>query len=83
MMNLSDVHKIRLDQIKYVTETVNQVSELGLANSSAIKLPPGTVILSRTASVGFSVILGAEMATSQDFMAWTFSLWAKRTVSPS
>jgi type I restriction enzyme S subunit len=29
------------------------------------------VILSRTASVGFSVILGQEMATSQDFMTWT------------
>jgi len=68
---LSDVHKIRNDQLKYVTETENQVSELGLVNSSAVKLPPGTVILSRTASVGFSVILGREMATSQDFMAWT------------
>lgn len=46
------------------------VSELGLANSSARRLPSGTVVLSRTASVGFPAILGCEMATSQDFAAW-------------
>jgi len=67
---LSDVHQIRGDKTKYVYETQEKVSELGIANSSAVKLPRGTVILSRTASVGWSAILGCEMATSQDFMAW-------------
>jgi type I restriction enzyme S subunit len=33
-------------------------------------LPEGTVILSRTASVGYSGVLGREMATSQDFVCW-------------
>jgi type I restriction enzyme S subunit len=33
----------------------------------------GTVALSRTASVGFSVIMGRDMATSQDFVTWTCS----------
>jgi len=68
---LSDVHQIRGDRIKYVYETKERVSELGLLNSSAVKLPQGTVVLSRTASVGWSAILGCDMATSQDFMTWT------------
>lgn len=68
---LGDVHQIRGDKVKYVFDTNERVSELGLANSAAVRLPAGTVILSRTASVGFSAILGCEMATSQDFMAWT------------
>lgn len=33
--------------------------------------PAGTVTLSRTASAGFSVIMGRDMATSQDFVTWT------------
>jgi type I restriction enzyme S subunit len=33
--------------------------------------PTGTVALSRTASAGFSVIMGRDMATSQDFVTWT------------
>ena len=33
-------------------------------------LPNETVILSRTASVGFSAILGVDMATTQDFVNW-------------
>ena len=41
-----------------------------MANSAARLLPKGTVILSRTASVGFSAILGVDMATTQDFVNW-------------
>ena len=50
--------------------TSEKISELGLANSAATLLPKGTVILSRTASVGFSAILGVDMATTQDFANW-------------
>ena len=46
------------------------VSEEGLANSSARLLPERTVCLSRTASVGYVVVLGRPMATSQDFVNW-------------
>jgi type I restriction enzyme, S subunit len=49
------------------SETIN---ELGLANSSARLLPEGTVVLSRTASVGFVTVMGKPMATSQDFVNW-------------
>ncbi len=55
---------------EYVTETAEKVSELGLANSAARLLPKGTVMLSRTASVGFSAIMGTDMATTQDFVNW-------------
>lgn len=61
---------IRAVDGKEVYETADRTNELGLANSSARLLPPGTVAFSRTASVGFVTILGREMATSQDFAAW-------------
>jgi type I restriction enzyme S subunit len=67
---LADVWQIRNGQVEYVYETTEKISELGLANSSARLLPKNTVILSRTASVGFSAILGVEMATTQDFVNW-------------
>jgi type I restriction enzyme, S subunit len=67
---LADVWQIRDGKREYVTETAEKVSLLGLANSSARMLPKGTVILSRTASVGFSAIMGLDMATTQDFANW-------------
>jgi len=66
-VSLADSH--RLDQI-YIHETDKEISELGLANSSAVLHPEGTVILSRDAGVGKSAILGCNMAVSQHFMAW-------------
>jgi len=55
-------------QIAY--DTAEQTNEQGLANSSARLLPAGTVVLSRTASVGFVTRMGRPMATSQDFVNW-------------
>ncbi len=56
----------RLD-VPEIVETSQTVSELGLANSSARLLPRGTVVFSRTATVGKATVLGREMSTSQDF----------------
>ncbi|WMT75349.1 restriction endonuclease subunit S [Bradyrhizobium sp. Ash2021] len=56
---------------RYIEETVQTISEAGLANSSARLLPSGTVCLSRTASVGYVTIMGRSMSTSQDFATWT------------
>jgi len=53
-----------------IQDTYQHVSELGLENSSARLLPANTVCLSRTASVGFVVVMGRPMATSQDFVNW-------------
>lgn len=66
-VSLADSNK--LDQL-YIFQTDKEISELGIANSSAVKHPPGTVIVSRDAGVGKSAILGAEMAVSQHFIAW-------------
>jgi type I restriction enzyme S subunit len=51
-------------------ETREYTNEAGLANSAARILPAGTVVLSRTASVGFVTVMGRPMATSQDFVNW-------------
>lgn len=69
-VSLSDVRRFRDGRLKYIEDTEEKISELGMANSAARLLPKGTVILSRTASVGFSAILGTDMATTQDFANW-------------
>ncbi len=53
-----------------IHDTHQHVTQLGLDNSSARLLPANTVCLSRTASVGFVVVMGQPMATSQDFVNW-------------
>ena len=50
-----------------INDTVQTIGALGLENSSARLLPKGTVVFSRTATVGKACITGREMATSQDF----------------
>ena len=54
-------------------DTIQHTNELGIANSSARILPENTVCLSRTASVGYVVVMGRPMATSQDFVNWVCS----------
>jgi type I restriction enzyme S subunit len=66
-----DVAQMRGDRIEFIQETKFSISELGLTNSAAELHPVGTVVLSRTASVGFSAIMARPMATSQDFATWT------------
>lgn len=66
---------ISLTDIRALDGTVAQntsqsVTELGIENSSSVKLPKGTVCFSRTASVGFVTVMGREMCTSQDFVNW-------------
>jgi len=50
---------------RVIVDTYQHVSQLGLENSSARLLPVHTVCLSRTASVGYVVVMGRSMATSQ------------------
>jgi type I restriction enzyme, S subunit len=70
-LTLADVWQLRDGRKQVVDETAEKISELGLMNSAAVLHPAGTVFLSRTASVGFSGIMGVDMATSQDFVTWT------------
>jgi len=70
-LTLADVGQLRDLNAVGSHETKEMISELGVANSAAEVHPAGTVALSRTASVGFSCVLGRDMATSQDFATWT------------
>jgi type I restriction enzyme S subunit len=56
-----------------IHETIEFTNELGIENSSARVLPKDTVCLSRTASVGYVVVTGRPMSTSQDFVNWICS----------
>lgn len=60
----------RLHNGGVIHETIQHTNESGIANSAARVLPAGTVCFSRTASVGYVVIMGRPMATSQDFVNW-------------
>jgi type I restriction enzyme S subunit len=61
-----------LDRV-YIHQTAAEISEEGIRNSSAVKHPKGTVVLSRDAGVGKSAITTDEMAVSQHFIGWICS----------
>ncbi|MGI8407707.1 MAG: restriction endonuclease subunit S [Actinomycetota bacterium] len=87
---LTDIWRFRDDSEESIFETAEMISEVGLRNSAAELLPQGTEALSRTASVGFSAILGVDMATTQDFANWVpgplvdsaYLLYALRAMRP-
>lgn len=56
-----------------IDDTIQHTTQAGIDNSSARVLPAHTVCLSRTASVGYVVVMGRPMATSQDFVNWVCS----------
>ena len=60
---------LSLDRI-YISKTFASITPEGIANSSAVVHPAGTVVLSRDAGIGKSAIMQCEMAVSQHFMAW-------------
>jgi type I restriction enzyme, S subunit len=66
-ISLSDIREL---DGRIATDTREWTNPEGIANSAARVLPAGTVVLSRTASVGFVTVMGREMATSQDFVNW-------------
>jgi len=67
------IRDAKLNHEGVIHSTLQTVTDEGIRNSSARMLPEGTVCLSRTASVGYVVILGKSMATSQDFVNWVCS----------
>ncbi|WP_045826135.1 restriction endonuclease subunit S [Teredinibacter turnerae] len=66
---ISLADSFRLDQ-GYVYETDKEISEAGIANSSAELHPAETVVLSRDAGIGKSGVMAESMAVSQHFIAW-------------
>jgi type I restriction enzyme S subunit len=64
-MSVGDARKV---DGRSITKTKQYTNQLGIDNSAAVLLPKDTVCLSRTASIGYAVRLGTEMATSQGFV---------------
>ncbi|MFC0037114.1 restriction endonuclease subunit S [Actinomadura rayongensis] len=83
-----EVQQVRDDRTEVITHTREKISVLGMRNSSAELHPRGTVVLCRTASAGYSAVMGTDMATSQDFVTWTcgprldpyYLLWCLRAM---
>jgi type I restriction enzyme S subunit len=70
-----DVPWISLQDIRaahgtIITDTKYKPNMVGINNSSARLLPKGTVCFSRDISVGYTTIMGKEMATTQHFANW-------------
>lgn len=66
-VSLKDTFRLDRGLILTTTETITR---MGLANSSAVVHPMGSVVLLRDAGIGKSAVLGVDMAVSQHFMAW-------------
>lgn len=85
-----EVGQVRDDRLEDITSTRECVSAAGIAKSGAELHPADTVVLCRTASAGFSGVMGVDMATSQDFVTWTcgtrlcpyYLLWCLRAMRP-
>ena len=72
-INWLGIKDAREHHSKEINSTIQKTNELGVSNSATRILPKGTICISRTASVGYVVKLGADMCTSQDFVNWTCS----------
>lgn len=85
-----EVSQVRDDRREVINETREKISAIGMANSAAELHPAGTVVLCRTASAGYSAVMGTDMATSQDFVTWAcgprldpyYLLWCLRAMRP-
>lgn len=61
---------IRAAHGKIIEKTKYMPNELGIKKSSARLLPQGTVCFCRDISVGYTTVMGKEMATTQHFANW-------------
>lgn len=61
------LHDSEFLDVKEIYDTKQKVTKLGIENSSARLLPSGTVVFSRTATVGKATTMARAMCTSQDF----------------
>ncbi len=54
---------------RVISDSARKITEIGLRNSGAKMLPPGSVILTSRASVGFVAISGVRLSTNQGFQS--------------
>ena len=70
-VTVEDIRANGVDSFAPLMDTRQKISQLGMDNSAAVLHPAGAVMLSRTASIGFSCVIGRDMATTQAFVTWT------------
>ena len=58
---------LAITKAKFISHGENDISELGLKNSSAKIMPKGTILLSSRAPIGYIAIASGEVTTNQGF----------------
>lgn len=58
---------LSVNKAKFITHGENDITELGLNNSSATIMPEGTVLFSSRAPIGYIAIAGGKVTTNQGF----------------
>ena len=58
---------LSVDKSKFVSHNENDISELGFSNSSATKMPEGTVLFSSRAPIGYIAVASNTVTTNQGF----------------
>ena len=58
---------LSINKSKFVSHGENDITELGLRNSSASLMPEGTVLFSSRAPIGYIAIVAGEVTTNQGF----------------
>ena len=58
---------LSIDKSKFITHGADDITELGLKNSSATIMPAGTVLFSSRAPIGYIAIADGEVTTNQGF----------------
>ena len=58
---------LSINKSKFISHGENDITELGLKNSSAIVMPKGTVLFSSRAPIGYIAIASNEVTTNQGF----------------
>ena len=58
---------LSIDKSKFISHGENDITELGLKNSSATIMPEGTVLFSSRAPIGYIAIAGGDVTTNQGF----------------
>lgn len=58
---------LSINKSKFITRGENDITELGLKNSSASTMPEGTVLFSSRAPIGYIAIAAGEVTTNQGF----------------
>lgn len=58
---------LSINKSKFISHGVNDITELGLKNSSAAIMPEGTVLFSSRAPIGYIAIAAGEVTTNQGF----------------